>query len=107
MLLMSLLIDKQKFDQLNDDDKKLRLSNYLNKKLLIAKLNDDDVLVKQYSLLLNLQPEISKGFGKFMIIDTKEGKFIEYCNDITSALHIVYEKNNKITPFIYQIPLSV
>ena len=104
---MSLLIDKEKFDQLNDDDKKLRLSNHLHKKLFIAKLNDDDVLVKQYYLLLHLQPEILKGFGKFMIIDQKKGKFIEYCDDMESALHIVYGKKNKIKPFIYQIPLSV
>ena len=104
---MNVLIDKEKFDQLNDDDKKLRLSNHLHKKVAIAKLNGDDVLVKQYSLLLNLQPEILTRFGKFIIIDKKEGKFIDCCDDITSALHIVYERKNKITPFIYQIPLSV
>lgn len=101
---MSLLLNKEDFDALPHDEKEERLTKYLHTQYSISQLNNHEELQKQYSLLLKLQPYLVTRFGKFIIVNISERKFVECCDDLKSALDIIYASDNKKESFIYQIP---
>lgn len=104
---MSLLLNKQDFDALTPNVKEERLEKYLHTQYGISQLNNNEELEKQFSLLLKLQPELIARFGKFIIVNVTEKKVEQCCDDIKSALEIVYGLDQQKESFIYQLPETV
>lgn len=103
---MSLLPSKEKFDTLSYEEKKKRLNKYLSIQSKISKLNDNAELGKQYDLLLKLQSDIATRFGKFLVIDANK-KNVQCCDDLKSALEVVYNLDSKKESFICQVPKTI
>ena len=104
---MSLLLNKQDFDDLSSDVKEERLDKYLHTQYSISQLNNNEELQKQFSLLLKLQPELIARFGKFIVINITDKKVVQCCDDIKSALEIIYGFDHQKESFIYQLPETV
>ena len=104
---MSLLLNKQEFDALEYNVKEERLAKYLHTQYSISQLNNNEELQKQFSLLLKLQPELVTRFGKFIIVNATETKVEQCCDDLKSALDVIYELDHKKELFIYQLPETV
>lgn len=101
---MSLLLNKEDFDALPRNEKEDRLDKYLHTQYSISQLNNNEELQKQFSLLLKLQPKLITRFGKFLIINVTEKKFVQCCDDLQSALDLIYGFDHKKESFIYQLP---
>ena len=104
---MSLLLNRQDFNALPPLVKEERLDKYFHTQYSISVLNNNEELQKQFSLLLKLQPELITRFGKFIIINATDKKVVQCCDDIKSALDIIYGFDNQKESFIYQLPETV
>ena len=95
------------FNKLSSKNKTLQLEKYLFHQFSISKLNQDKELEQQYDVLLSLKSVLVSRFGKFIIIDKTNRKFINCCDDIETALKTIYSFNEEIDSFIYQMPKTI
>ena len=96
-----------KFNKLSPKYKKSKLDKYLHHQFSISKLNQDAELIEQYDLLLTIKDDLVPRFGKFIIIDKTNKKFVDCCDDIETALKMIYKFKSGIDSFIYQMPKTI
>ena len=104
---MSVLLDKQKFDALDNNEKEARLDKYLHTQYTISQLNNNEELRNQFSLMLTLQPELITRFGKFIIVNATDRKVTQCCDDLKTALEIICGLEHDKEYFIHQLPETV
>jgi len=104
---MSVLLNNQEFNRLSLNEKEERLDKYLHNQHDMSRLNNNKELQNQFDLLLKLQPDLITRFGKFIVINTTDVEVVQCCDDIKSAMDVIYGFDSEKESFIYQLPTTV